>query len=345
MDYASLLNDRQLEAVETGSQYVRVIAGAGSGKTRVLTYRIAYLISEFGVDPSRILAIAFTNKAAQEMKDRATRIVSELMGHTPYLQLSTFHSFCARFLRIEHELFSYPSSFTIMDEDGQTRLIKNVAAELGYKKGDEMVKKSLEYIRSEKGKGRYPSDLEKVKERFSNEKVYRQFYELYEKRKTESFNLDFDDLQLVTIRILESNLETRKKWSSRFDHILVDEFQDTNDVQMKLISLLLREDSCLYVVGDPDQTIYTWRGANQTIILNFEQRFKGAETIVLNENYRSTKGILDAANNLIANNKKRVHKDLFTKSSSGEKITAACLYNADDEAEWVAKRIATEARN
>lgn len=344
MDYASLLNDKQLAAVETSSQYVRIIAGAGSGKTRVLTYRISYLISDRHVDPSRILAIAFTNKVAQEMHDRAAKLVDELLGYSPMLHISTFHSFCARFLRIECKAFDYPQGFTIYDDDDSNKLIRNIAVDLGYKKSDDIVKLAIKYIGDKKTRGIYPEDITIKNESFQNEKECLKFYMLYEQKKTAAFALDFDDLLLKTIQILENRSDIQDKWSHRFDHILVDEFQDTNDVQYKLMRLLLRPDTSIYVVGDPDQTIYTWRGANQTIILNFEKQYPNVETIILNENYRSTKTILAAANKLIANNKKRVPKDLFTNHDEGKKIETNVLPKAEDEAHWVASKIAEIGR-
>lgn len=339
MNYKSLLNDRQFDAVKTNSQYVRIIAGAGSGKTRVLTYRISYLISEFGIDPSRILAIAFTNKVAQEMKERATKLVDDLLGHSPELHISTFHSFCSRFLRIEHEAFGYPAHFTIFDEEDAKRLIKNVGVEFGYKKGDEMIKQAFEYIRKNKGKGLYPYDIDVKFERFKGEKTCHKMYTRYEEMKQSCYALDFDDLLLKTIIILEGDPDIQRKWSHRYDHILVDEFQDTNDVQYKLLQLLTNQRTSIYVVGDPDQTIYTWRGANQDIILDFERKFKDVETVILNENYRSTKTILKAANTLIVNNKKRVPKDLFTNSDVGEAIQVNNLPSSEAEATWVASKI------
>lgn len=345
MNYASLLNDKQLEAVETKSQFVRIIAGAGSGKTRVLTYRISYLISEWHVDPSRILAIAFTNKVAQEMRERASKLVADLLSYTPNLHISTFHAFCSRFLRIECKAIDYPSSFTIYDEDDQQRLIKNVAIELGYKKSDDIVKIATKYIRDKKARGYYPDDIVLRKGAFKDEKTCLDFYRLYEEKKTLSFALDFDDLLLRTIQVLEENATIRQHWAEKFDHILVDEFQDTNDVQYQLMKLLLRPDTSVYVVGDPDQTIYTWRGANQKIILGFEKEFPHVETIILNENYRSTKVILAAANKLIMNNKNRVPKDLFTNHDDGEAIETNMLPKPEDEANWVCSKIASLARN
>lgn len=344
MDFKKLLNDRQYDAVSTSSQYVRVVAGAGSGKTRVLTYRIAYLIAELNVDPRTILAITFTNKAAGEMADRAANLVKDVLGFLPPLHISTFHSFCARFLRQEADVIGFPRSFTIYDEDDKAKLIKNIAVEKGYKKGDSFVKEASHYIDKQKTKGLYPDDIHIKFERFPNEKKYLDFYATYEKKKDESFAMDFDDLLLKTIKILEMDERVREKWAGRFDHMLVDEFQDTNDVQYKLMSLLLRRDTCLYVVGDPDQTIYTWRGANQNIILNYEQEYGNVETIILNENYRSTKKILDAANKLIKNNKKRVPKDLFTNADVGEEVVGNVLQRADDEASWVARKVSEVAR-
>jgi DNA helicase II / ATP-dependent DNA helicase PcrA len=344
MDYASLLNEKQLEAVQTKSQFVRIIAGAGSGKTRVLTYRISYLISDQHVDPSRVLAIAFTNKVAQEMHDRAARLVDELLGYTPPLHISTFHSFCARFLRAECQAIGYPIGFTIYDEDDQLKLIKNVAVDLNYRKGDEIVKEATRYIREKKMRGIYPEDINIKNGSFANEKIYLNFYMMYEEKKSASFALDFDDLLSKTIEILENDPKIKEKWASRFDHILVDEFQDTNDVQYKLMKLLMRKETSVYVVGDPDQTIYTWRGANQNIILGFEKEFPHVETIVLNENYRSTKTILDAANKLIAHNKRRVPKDLFTNHALGDKIETNMLPKAEEEATWVCGKIAQIGR-
>jgi len=341
MDYASLLNQQQLAAVETRSQHVRIIAGAGSGKTRVLTYRISYLISERQADPSRILAIAFTNKVAAEMKDRACKLVPDSAF---FLHVSTFHSFCARFLRAECRSINYPVGFTIFDEDDQQALVKNIAVDFGYKKGDKIVKTALEYIRQKKCRGDYPEDIVIDREAFDEEKECLRFFVAYEKKKTAMFCLDFDDLLLKTIRILSENTDIREKWSHRFDHILVDEFQDTNDVQYKLMKLLITPQTNIYVVGDPDQTIYTWRGANQNIILNFAKEFPDAETIILDRNYRSTKTILDAANLLISKNKKRVPKNLYTLDGAGDPIEIKRLPNAEGEAQYVISQIERLAR-
>jgi len=341
MDYASLLNKEQLAAVKTTSQYVRIIAGAGSGKTRVLTYRMSYLISDMKADPSRILAIAFTNKVAGEMKDRACKLIPD---SSMFLHVSTFHSFCARFLRTEHAAIGYPSGFTIFDEDDQTTLVKNIAVGFGYKKGDELVKIALAYIRNKKCVGIYPQDVVINREAFDQEKECLRFFAAYEDKKTAMQCLDFDDLLLKTIEILLNYPDIRGKWQFRFDHILVDEFQDTNDVQYKLMKLLIRPDTCIYVVGDPDQTIYTWRGANQNIILNFTKEFPQAETIILDRNYRSTKTILGAANLLISHNKKRVPKNLYTMDEGGDPIEVQKLFSSEAEAKWVVDKIQSLAK-
>ncbi len=339
MNYEALLNNKQYEAVTTDAQYVRIVAGAGSGKTRVLTFRIAYLISNLHVDPSKILAISFTNKVAREMNERATRLVEDNLGISPMLHISTFHALCSRFLRIEHHALNYPQSYTIYDEDDQNKLIRNCAAELGYKKGDEIVKVAAKYIRSKKGKGIYPENITVNVETFKDERECLKIYLNYERKKTDAYALDFDDLMLKTIEILENNEDIREKWCHRFQHILVDEFQDTNDIQYRLLKLLTTPMTSVYVVGDPDQTIYTWRGANQKIILDFEAYFPHAETIVLNENYRSTKNILNAANHLIVKNKKRVPKDLYTNGPEGDPVTTHMSPTSADEADWVARKI------
>ena len=336
MDYASLLNENQLKAVSTTSKYTRIVAGAGSGKTRVLTYRISYLISEMSVDPSSIVAIAFTNKVAAEMKERALAL---LKGMGSGLSVSTFHSYCAKFLRKEIDVLGFPNNFTIIDEEDQVKLIKDLAVEEGFKRNDDIVKHTLGFISYYKCKGVYPDDI--VLDKFSseNDKKALKFFLKYEDRKDQMLSLDFDDLLLRTIQILKDYPNIREKWQKRITNILIDEFQDTNDVQYELVKLLMRPETSLYVVGDPDQTIYTWRGANQSIILEFNKNFPLAETIVLDRNYRSTKSILDAANKLIAHNKKRVPKDLYTLSENGDEVVTESSFKREDEAKYVADQI------
>lgn len=349
MDFKKSLNEKQYEAVTTAYPFVRIIAGAGSGKTRVLTYRIAYLISEMGVDPYRILAITFTNKVANEMKERINKLVPDLQGT---LKIRTFHSLCARFLREEIEAIGYPRTFVIYDEKDQENLMKDIVADRGFRRNDELVRLTLNFIGANKTEGRYPEDVDNSKwSLYSRHQECLDLWTEYEKRLKKCFALDFDDLLMKAIRILEGHPNIRKKWQNRFDFILIDEFQDTNDIQARLLHLLLKKDTSLYVVGDPDQTIYTWRGANQGIILDtaytyFEKKYRilenddiGMETIILNRNYRSTKTILDAANQLIDHNKMRVKKDLYTENEDGSEINKYQAITIDEEAGWVVEQI------
>ena len=340
IDYQSLLNVDQLRAVTTLSQNVRVIAGAGSGKTRALTYRIAFLIDELHVDPSAILALTFTNKAAKEMQDRVCKLIPSDISR--FLSVRTFHSFAAYFLRHEASAIGYPPSFTILDEEETTKIIKDIAEENGYKRGDAMVKQAISYIKAKKSQGIKPQEITNT---FGpNEKTALQFYREYEDRKYAMLCLDFDDLICKCTEVLESFPLIRQKWCSRYSHILVDEFQDTNDQQYRLMELLSTKDTYTYVVGDPDQTIYTWRGAKQGIILHFPDTHPHCEDIFLSRNYRSTSSILDAANKLIAHNKKRIPKDLFTTASAGDPVTAKRFPTQEEEAAWVAGKVEAIAR-
>ena len=336
MNYQNELNENQFEAVTTEAQHVRIIAGAGSGKTRVLTYRISYLISEMGVAPWKILAITFTNKVANEMKTRVDRMFPE---KSQDLTIRTFHSFAAYFLRHEISILGFPASFTILDEEDQTKLVKDIAASMGFKRGDKIVGKALGYIGKQKLLGKYPEEIKIIKPSFEDEKTCLEIYQIYEEEKYKNYSLDFDDLLLQTNYILENYPDIRIKWQERIEHILIDEFQDTNDVEYKMINFLKKPSTSLYVVGDPDQTIYTWRGANQNIILDLNKRYLDMITIVLDRNYRSTQAILNAANKLIAYNKLRVTKNLYTKELGGEAITVNCSPSGRMEADYVAREI------
>ena len=337
MDYKKELNEKQYEAVSSQKQYLRIIAGAGSGKTRVLTYRIAYLIEKLNVRPYEIVAITFTNKVAKEMKERTSQLLPNynLTG----LTISTFHSFCAKFLRMEIDNLGYPKNYTIYDDDDTLRLIKMIGAEKGYKKTDEIIKLAAGYISNKKMYGIMPSDVKLGPN--PKEKTLLEFFKEYEFRKSEAFALDFDDLLIYAIKILRTFPEIRAHYTSRFKHILVDEFQDTNDLQFELLKLLTNENTSVYVVGDPDQTIYTWRGANQRIILDIDKVFSPMETIILNENYRSTSKILRASNQLISHNVDRVKKDLFTHNGDGSDIVIRCLDTGISEANFIANTIVT----
>ncbi|HHT67403.1 MAG TPA: UvrD-helicase domain-containing protein [Erysipelotrichaceae bacterium] len=337
MNYRENLNENQYLAVTTPSQHVRVIAGAGSGKTRVLTYRISYLISEKDVLPWKILAFTFTNKAASEMKSRILNMIPEVAND---LTIRTFHSFAANFLRREISILGFPSSFSILDEEDQIKLVKDIAATLGYKRSDKIVNVALAYIGRQKMLEKYPSDIKIIRPAFEDEKTCLEIYQIYEEEKYKNRSLDFDDLLLQTNLILENYPQIRSKWQDRIDHILIDEFQDTNNIEYKMINFLKKPSASLYVVGDPDQTIYTWRGANQNIILDLNKRFLDMETIVLERNYRSTQSILNSANKLIAHNKLRVPKNLYTEQESGEVINVHSSPSGRGEADYVAREIA-----
>lgn len=341
MNYSELLNEEQLNAVTCSSQYTKVIAGAGSGKTRVLTYRISYLMSEMNVLPSQILGITFTNKAAKEIKDRVMKICPNCFN----MALCTIHSWCARFLRQFADYISYPRSFTILDEDDQLNVMKNIFVSHGANKKDPQIKECLNWISSKKNEGLQYKAIEGTK--YPNP-VYNKFlgyYGEYTEMLQKQACLDFDDLLLKTIEILEDYQNVRELFQKRITHILVDEFQDINDIQFYLIRLLMCENTSLYVVGDPDQTIYTWRGANSKIMLDLEKNlqadYKKAEvnTIILKNNYRSSKNILKCANALIDFNKERIKKDLFAINPDGEEVTFFNSRTIGEEASYIAMTI------
>lgn len=329
------LNEAQIKAVTTNKQFVRVIAGAGSGKTRVLTERIIYLVEEIGVPSDRIVAFTFTNKAAQEMFSRVKSVLDENNTKT---RLSTFHAFGVRFLRSEIHNIHFSPGFIIYDDEDTLTLIRNICVERGHERRGDVSKSAIHYISKHKGDGKEVSEMKPRKGGAFNEKELIAIWQEYEDRKAKSGALDFDDLLNLTIKILEEFPKVRSRWQDKFDHLLVDEFQDTNDVQYRFLKLFLRKDASLYVVGDPDQTIYTWRGANEKIILDFAKEFD-TETIILDKNYRSTQHILNAANRLINFNKDRVKKNLETDNGDGEPVTLYRLGTSDGEASWIYRQI------
>jgi len=334
--YLDGLNTKQYDAVTSTSKYIRLIAGAGSGKTKVLTSRIAYLIDTIGVPYTRILAITFTNKAANEMKER----VEGILGVKPPF-ISTFHSFCVRVLREEISIINYPTTFTILDDDDQKSIIKDIIKKFN----DDGINVEIEpktlinYISNNKNANINPSQALDLANGFDGEVKKAKVYAAYEERLRELLALDFDDLLLKTVRIFLASEQIRNKWINRFDHILVDEFQDTNDIQYMLIKLLTADKNNLFVVGDPDQTIYTWRGANVSIIMNYDKDFAPCQTIILDKNYRSTQKILDASNKLIIHNSKRVHKDLVCDNGAGHDVVLRSFQSQIEEAGWVVEGI------
>lgn len=339
MDYINILNKEQKEAVTTSSQYVRVNAGAGSGKTRVLASRIAYLIDYYGISERSILAITFTNKVAKEMKERVCKMLDT---ENTYATILTFHSFCVRVLREDIKALDegYTTRFTIIDDDDQEKIIKSIIKETNVSKEYFPPKKVLNFICSKKTEGYEPSDLEKSSDFSYEAKVYLELYKLYDAYLHEHQYLDFDDLIIKTVKILKKDKDIRSKWQRRYQYILVDEFQDTNDIQYELLRLLCSPETSVFVVGDPDQTIYSWRGANVKLILNFDNDFQDTQDIVLFNNYRSSKNILASANVLIDNNKQRLKKDLISNQEDGDTVLYYQGATAENEAKWVLDKIA-----
>lgn len=330
------LNANQREAVQCTNHHLRIIAGAGSGKTRVVTTRIAYLINDCHVYPNKILAITFTNKAAKEMKERVTRILGDVSNA---VNISTIHSFCVRLLREDIYNIGYPRNFTILDSDDQKSILRDAYRQLQIDVKSYSYNSVLSYISGNKTHFVSASDAKNSAGHYEGNKIKADVYTFYEKRLKDMFALDFDDLLIFAYRILHTFEEIRNKWQRRFTYLHVDEFQDVDDLQYKIIKLLVKEDSFLCVVGDPDQTIYTWRGAQVDIIMNFEKDFKDSKTVVLNENYRSTQQILNGANALIKNNVHRIDKDLFTRIESDQRIVHFTSMDDQNEPIWVASKI------
>ncbi|WP_342275471.1 ATP-dependent helicase [Spiroplasma endosymbiont of Cantharis lateralis] len=330
------LNDEQLDSVITTDVPVRIIAGAGSGKTRVITTKIGYLIEKEGIYPSKILAVTFTNKAAQEMKDRVSKIIPNL-DRSPLI--TTFHSFCVRVLREDCEDIGISKDFTIIDASDQAKVIRDIIKKLDIStEKNRPERKILSKISNWKSK---QIDWNEAYEETFNfeEKKWAKAYRDYQQYLYEKNYLDFDDLILKVHKLFNDNINIREKWRNRFDYILVDEFQDTNYIQFDLVKWLTGKKNNLTVVGDPDQTIYSWRGAKVNIILNFRNEFSNSRTIILNENYRSTKPILDIANNFIDNNKNREKKDIFTQKKEGEIVQVKEVASRNFEAKFVSKKI------
>ncbi len=336
------LNPNQKEAVLDDSKYLRIVAGAGSGKTRVLTMRIVHLIQEENVYPNKILAITFTNKAANEMKER---IKDMLENEVSQPWISTVHSLCVRILREDIQCMGWPKNFTVLDADDQKTILKEAYKEFEIDANKYPYGSLLDYISNNKSAEITPKRALELAGDFSGDKTKAEVYEYYVKRQNDMYALDFDDLILWVVRMFKTYSEVLSKWQNRFAYIHVDEFQDIDKVQYKLIQQLTGPFNHLYVVGDPDQTIYSWRGADVNIIMNFEKDFKGVKTIMLNENYRSTSCILNGANSVIHNNRNRLEKDLFTSRESDEKITHYASASDEYQAAWIARKINELHRN
>ena len=343
------LNPQQKEAVEHFKGPLLILAGAGSGKTRVLTHRIAYLIDHYDVNPYHILALTFTNKAAGEMRERVDQIVG--FG-AENIWVSTFHSTCVRILRRYIEVLGYKRSFTIYDADDQRALMREIIKYLDLDPKKYKERAFLNVISNAKDELIGPEDYAARAQGDGMREIYARAYQEYEKRLHDANALDFDDLICKTIQMFQENRDILSYYRNRFRYILVDEYQDTNTAQFKLISLLASTPSDdggvehnLCVVGDDDQSIYKFRGANIMNILNFEQEYPDTRVIRLEENYRSTQNILDAANAVIHNNTKRKEKALWTRKDKGDSIYYSQFENEYEEAESVSSAIAHAVSN
>ena len=347
MDFLSSLNQQQREAVTATEGPLLILAGAGSGKTRVITVRIAYLIAERSVAPHNILAVTFTNKAAEEMRERVRRLLSDSnLSSAPLI--STFHSLCVRILRQNIEALGagYTRSFTIYDQDDSTRLIKACIKDLGY--DDKQLAPRATQGAISGAKNRHGDDAESYKARveYKDEKraAIARVFKLYEERLVNNNALDFDDLLIKTVQLLRRVPEVRGYYNERFRYILVDEYQDTNMLQFALIRFLTEKQQNICVVGDESQSIYRWRGADISNILNFEQHYPSAKVVRLEQNYRSTQNILDAAGAVIKHNVERKDKTLWTSNPTGERIRYYQAYDAEAEARFVALKIEEHRR-
>jgi DNA helicase II / ATP-dependent DNA helicase PcrA len=335
--YLGDLNPAQREAVLATEGPLLVIAGAGSGKTRVLTYRVAHLINAVGAKPNEILAITFTNKAAGEMKER----LQKLLGRTGQgLWILTFHAACGRILRREAERVGYRSNFTIYDQADQVRLVKQCLEELERDPKRFTPRGIHNQISHAKNRLISPDEYSNQVQSFYDQTVA-EVYQLYQRRLFASNAVDFDDLLMLTVDVLERFPDVREKWQNAFRYILVDEYQDTNHAQYRLLQLLAEKHRNLMAVGDPDQSVYAFRGADINNILDFERDFPGTQTIALEQNYRSTNSILDAANAVILNNRERKPKELWSDLGDGEPVRVIEVEDEHAEARFVAAGIAS----
>jgi DNA helicase-2/ATP-dependent DNA helicase PcrA len=341
MDILSLLNPQQQLAVEHGTGPALVLAGAGSGKTRVITCRIAYLISNAAARPENILAVTFTNKAAKEMRERVQRIVGPARSAEPLI--STFHSFCVRLLRREIHTIGYKRDFSIYDTDDQTRLIKGILNEMPAPV-DMNPREILSRISYAKNHGTPPEQYAS-RFPFHAPEVVQKVYTLYNRRLLSTNSLDFDDLLLKAAEVLKNAADLRKYYSNLYRYILVDEYQDTNRPQYALLRLLTTEHKNMFVVGDEDQSIYKFRGADIRNILTFEKDFPGAKIIKLEQNYRSSQNILKAAGAVVENNTERKGKVLWTENGSGDVITCYEAASPREEATWISEQIQAQLQD
>ena len=337
------LNSSQKEAVTTTEGYVRVIAGAGSGKTRTLTHRFAYLVNEVGIPAGNILCVTFTNKAANEMRQR----IHMLTGDRDTGYINTFHGFCANVLKEESFVFNYPKSFLVLDNSDIDSMLSVIYEErnlslrdMTFSKARDMIEMLKLFERPDYYIDMFDMSLETLKEKYDSAITPKDiiFYGyLYQEKKC--FGLDYNDLIIFTLYTFKVSEESRLRWQKRLMYIMIDEFQDIDKPQYDLMEVLSDYHKNLFVVGDPDQTIYTWRGADIHYLLDFDKKFKGTKTVMMNDNYRSVKSVINVANSLIAKNKYREEKNLVSVRGEGDNTTAYFAKNADDEADFIAEKI------
>ncbi len=335
MDILDGLNPAQKEAVETIEGPVLILAGPGSGKTRVIAHRVAYLIRTCGVSPHRIMAVTFTNKAAREMEERLNKLIGLALDK---LTIGTFHALCARILRRDGQAIGIDSRFVIYDDDDQISLLKRSLQEIGLDPKQYAPRALSSAISAAKSRTIAPKEYAKHTTSYFEEVVGR-VYEHYQQLLTESSALDFDDLLMKTVELFRKSKETLEKYQSRYLHIMVDEFQDTNLVQYELIKMLGGKKPNICVVGDPDQSIYSWRFADLRNILSFEKDFPKAKLVLLEQNYRSTKSILETASHVISTNQLRKPKELWTDNEEGELPNVVETYTEQEEAQFVVSEV------
>ena len=333
------LNEQQLKAVTETEGYVRVIAGAGSGKTKALTSRFAYIIEALGINSSNILCVTFTNKAAQEMRKRVKNLVG---GDADLSYITTYHGFCVKILREDINKVHYPKSFIILDVEDQKTILREIFNELKISSKDLTFKQALRYFSKQKSSLDYLNFILINKKNEialgDNEELHKIFCRYLEKQQR-NYALDFDDLLNYTLFILNQNPDILIKWQNRLNYIQVDEAQDSSARQFSLIQLLADYHKNLFVVGDPDQTIYEWRGAKPEILVNFDKEYPSAQTILMNQNYRSTPNILNLGNHIIKRNSIRVEKDMFTQKNPGIDVVHFHAKNDTEEGCWIANEI------
>ena len=335
MDILRDLNPAQREAVEHTQGPLLIVAGPGSGKTRVIAHRIAYLIAHKNVHPYRVVAVTFTNKAAREMRDRVVNLLGE---GTDGLWMGTFHSVCSRILRVDGGAIGIDRAFTIYDDDDQQSLMRRVLEELGVDPRKFAPRAILSAISKAKSELATPDAyLASVRDYFGE--IVSRAYQRYQTLLEEGNGLDFDDLIMRTVTLFRTHDATLQKYQQRFVHVLIDEFQDTNIAQYQFARLLAGGHGNICVVGDPDQSIYSWRSADIRNILNFERDYPNAKTVYLEQNYRSTQNILDSAHAIISANQQRKEKNLWTEQTAGAPLVLFEAYNDNEEADLVAAEV------